>query len=157
MTGFARLAARSLPEAEKFARYLAVGLGANLFALSIYYGATFGAGVEPKRALALATVVAFVPAYAANRAWTFRARGGAAPLLRYAAGYGASFVLQAAVLHLGVDRLGLPHQWVVLFGLAFATLFFFLLQRLWVFSAPAPCGKPGGGAYKPSAHPKNPP
>ncbi|HEX8166308.1 MAG TPA: GtrA family protein [Beijerinckiaceae bacterium] len=144
MTDAGRLA-RSLPEAGKFARYLVVGAAANLFALSIYYGATLGAGVEPKRALTLATVIAFFPAYAANRAWTFRARAGPArSLLRYGAGYVASFALQAAILHLGVDVLGQRHEWVVLVGLAFATAFFFLLQRFWVFSGAEPA-RPAGG------------
>jgi GtrA-like protein len=96
---------RSLPEAGRFGRYLIVGAAANLFGLAIYYLATLAIGVEPKRALTLASAIAFVPAYAANRAWTFRSNAGTArSLLRYGAGYAASFLLQVAILHLGVDR-----------------------------------------------------
>ena len=132
---------RSLPEAGRFGRYLIVGAAANLFGLAIYYLATLAIGVEPKRALTLASTIAFVPAYAANRAWTFRSNAGTArSLLRYRAGYAASFLLQVAILHLGVDRLGQRHEWVVLFGLGVTTVFFFLLQRLWVFPA-APAGR----------------
>ena len=81
------------------------------------------------------------PAYAANRAWTFRSDVGTArSLLRYGAGYAASFVLQVSILHLGVDLLGQRHEWVVLFGLGVTTVFFFLLQRLWVFPA-VPAGR----------------
>ena len=132
---------RSLPEAGRFGRYLIVGAAANLFGLAIYYLATLAIGVEPKRALTLASAIAFVPAYAANRAWTFRSNAGTArSLLRYRAGYAASFLLQVAILHLGVDRLGQRHEWVVLFGLGVATVFFFLLQRFGVFPA-APAGR----------------
>src|SRR5215211_4990743 len=56
------------------------------------------------------------------------------------AGYAASFGLQVSILHLGVDLLGQRHEWVVLFGLGVTTVFFFLLQRLWVFPA-APAGR----------------
>ena len=93
LTGARTFVGRSLPEARRFARYLIVGAAANLFGLAIYYLATLAIGVEPKRALTLASAIAFVPAYAANRAWTFRSNAGTArSLLRYGAGYAASFV-----------------------------------------------------------------
>ena len=125
-------------EFAKLARYLAVGVATNCFALGVYYGLTFGFGVQPKSALTLAALAAFGPAYAANSSWTFRAATRhAVSLWRYAAGYLASFVFQAAFLWLGVDALGLPHQYVVLAGLVLAAVCFFVLQRIWVF-------QPGG-------------
>jgi putative flippase GtrA len=129
-------------ELARLARYLTVGVATNCFALGVYYGLTFGLAIEPKAALTLSALVGFGPAYAANRSWTFRATTRhASSLWRYAAGYLASFVFQAAFLWLGVDRLGLPHQYVVLVGLGLATVFFFLLQRIWVFRAqPVPPG-----------------
>jgi putative flippase GtrA len=128
-------------ELARIARYLAVGVATNCLALGVYYGLTFGASIEPKAALTLAALAGFGPAYAANRSWTFRATSRhAASLWRYAAGYLASFVFQAAFLWLGVDALGLPHQYVVLVGLGLATVFFFLLQRIWIFRSPASAG-----------------
>lgn len=125
-------------ELARIARYLAVGVATNCFTLAVYYGLTFGLGIEPKTALTLSALAGFAPAYAANRSWTFRARTPhAASLWRYAAGYLANFVFQAAFLWLGVDALGLPHQYVVLVGLGLATVFFFLLQRIWIFPSPA--------------------
>jgi putative flippase GtrA len=133
---------RSVPhgqELARLARYLAVGVATNCFGLALYYGLTFGAGLEPKVALTLATLAAFGPAYAASRSWTFQATTAhAVSLSRYAAGYVASFLFQAAFLWLGVDALGLPHQYVVVVGLGLAAVCFFLLQRIWVF-------RPGGG------------
>lgn len=125
-------------ELARLARYVMVGIATNCFALGVYYALTFGLAIEPKAALTLAALAAFGPAYAANRSWTFRARTRhAVSLWRYAAGYLASFVFQAAFLWLGVDALGLPHQYVVLVGLGLATVFFFLLQRIWIFHSPA--------------------
>jgi putative flippase GtrA len=121
-------------ELGTLARYLAVGVATNCLALGVYYALTFGLTIEPKAALTLATVAAFAPAYAANRSWTFRATTHhVVSLWRYGAGYLASFVFQAAILWLGVDGLGLPHEYVVLVGLGLTTMFFFLLQRIWVF------------------------
>jgi putative flippase GtrA len=121
-------------ELARLARYVAVGVATNCFALGLYYVLTFGFRMEPKAALTLAALAAFGPAYAANRAWTFRVRTRhASSLWRYAAGYLGSFVCQAAFLALGVDGLGLRHEYVVVVGLALATVLFFLLQRIWVF------------------------
>jgi putative flippase GtrA len=128
-------------ELARVARYVMVGIATNCFALGVYYALTFGLAIEPKAALTLSATAAFGPAYAANRSWTFRARTRhAVSLWRYAAGYLASFVFQAAFLWLGVDALGLPHQYVVLVGLGLATVFFFLLQRIWIFRSPASAG-----------------
>ena len=128
-------------ELARLARYVMVGIATNCFALGVYYALTFGLAIEPKAALTLAALAAFGPAYAANRSWTFRATSRhAVSLWRYAAGYLASFVFQAAFLWLGVDALSLPHQYVVLVGLGLATVFFFLLQRIWIFRSPAPAG-----------------
>ena len=128
-------------ELARLARYVMVGIATNCFALGVYYALTFGLAIEPKAALTLSSMAAFGPAYAASRSWTFRTRTRhAVSLWRYAAGYLASFVFQAAFLWLGVDALGLPHQYVVLVGLGLATVFFFLLQRIWVFQSPASAG-----------------
>lgn len=128
----------------KLARYLVVGVVTNCLALTAYYALTFGLAFEPTVALTLATVAAFGPAYAANRSWTFKSdTPHASSLWRYAAGYLASFLFQASFLTLGVDGLGLPHQYVVLVGLALATVFFFVLQRAWVFGREhVPAGRP---------------
>lgn len=139
--------------AGQLGRYSVVGVGANLLCLAVYYGLTLLLGLGPKLALTIASAVGFIVAFAANRGWTFEAAGPAgASFLRYAAGYLGSFALQYLILHVGVDRLGFAHELVVLFGLACASLAFLLVQKLWVFAAPAP--RPdqlrGGVSSKPS-------
>jgi putative flippase GtrA len=121
-------------ELRILARYVAVGAATSCIGLAAYYALTFGFGFGPELALATGTAVAFGPAYALNRSWTFgsttRHRSG---VWRYAAGYLAAYAFQGAFLWLGVDALGLPHQYVVLVGFGLAALLFFVLQRLWVF------------------------
>src|SRR3954447_8100919 len=118
----------------QLARYLIAGAAANLLVLALYYTSTLWGGLEPKLALTLASSFGFVFSYLANRGWAFRYTGGhIASAARFGMGYLCSFSIQLAILHLGVDWFGLPHQGVVLFGLISATAFFFLLQRFWVF------------------------
>ena len=118
----------------QFARYLLVGVAANLAVLGIYWCLSLGIGVPPKLSLTIASAIGFLIAYGANRTWSFGYRGErAASLVRYALGYLASFCLQWIIMDVGSDVLGYPHQWVVVFGLVVATPFFYALQRLWVF------------------------
>ena len=125
---------RTQRNAWQLVRYLAVGASTNVFVVVIYYGASLGAGLHHKLSLTLASGVGFLVSYLVNRAWVFRsAERGMAPLVRYGAGYLCSFGIQWGILHVGVDVLGYPHQWVVLFGLGCATLIFYTVQRLWVF------------------------
>ena len=128
----ARLA--HLEELAKVIRYVTVGVTTNCFSLGLYYVLTLGFSIGPKTALTVSAVAAFGPAYALNRAWTFRATTPhGSSLWRYATGYLASFTFQAGFLALGVDGFGLPHEYVVVVGLAVATVLFLLLQRAWVF------------------------
>jgi len=121
---------------DRFVRYLIVGAAANLTVLGIYWLASLGLGLSPKLSLTIASAFGFLIAYCANRMWSFEYHGNrAASLARYALGYFLSYSLQLAILNVGTDVLGYPHQWVVVFGLVIATMFFFILQRLWVFPA----------------------
>jgi putative flippase GtrA len=118
----------------RFVRYLIVGAAANLTVLGIYWLASLGLGLSPKLSLTIASAFGFLIAYCANRMWSFEYRGAhAAPLARYALGYFLSYCLQLAILNVGTDVLGYPHQWVVVFGLAIAACFFFALQKFWIF------------------------
>lgn len=137
MTGRMLRRALASPLGRQLSRYSVVGIAANLLCLAVYYGLTLLLGLGPKLALTIASAIGFIVAFAANRHWTFKAAGPAgASLPRYAAGYLGSFALQYLILHVGVDRLGLAHELVVLFGLACASIAFFLVQKIWVF-APA--------------------
>jgi putative flippase GtrA len=120
---------------SRFMRYLVVGGAANILALAIYYTASLGAKLSPKTSLTTASGLCFLVSYLGNYLWSFRFKGARTrSLVRYALGYFASFVLQWLILHFAVGFLGYPHQWVVLYGIACGTLFFYALQRLWVFA-----------------------
>ncbi|KFG69885.1 GtrA family protein [Microvirga sp. BSC39] len=117
------------------ARYLCVGIGGNFFVLSIYYYATLVEEFYPTSALTVASGMGFVVSYALQRIWSFRYSGSVvSPFAKYSLGYLGSFAVQWIILRIGVDALGLPHYWMVLFGLGVATVGFFMLQRYWVFA-----------------------
>ena len=122
---------------SRFVRYLVVGGATNILALAIYYAASLGVKLSPETALTIASGLCFLVSYAGNYLWSFRFKGAhARSLVRYALGYFASFLLQWFILHIAVDFLGYPHQWVILYGVACGTLFFYALQRLWIFADP---------------------
>jgi putative flippase GtrA len=134
------------PSAWQLLRYLVVGAGTNLLALTIYYGLSLGAGVASELSLTVASGLAFLVSYVANRVWSFRFAGNSASsLVRYTIGYLGSFGVQMLILVIGVEFFGLPHQWVVLFGLGCATAAFYLLQRFWVFADGRAFGDAGSG------------
>lgn len=119
---------------RQVARYLAVGGGANVVVVGLYYILTLGIGVEHRTALTLASFVGLGLSYVGQRRWAFEYCGSAPKSLgRYAVGYLASYAFQLAVLHVGVNLLGYQHEIVVLFGLASATILFYGLQRFWIF------------------------
>lgn len=119
----------------RYLKYIIVGLLANGILLIIYYILTFIANFEPKSALFFASAIGLALSYVANREWTFQAPStNGSPALRYLVGYSASFALQWLILHVGTDKFGLAHQWVVIAGLGIASICFFQLQRHWVFA-----------------------
>jgi putative flippase GtrA len=117
-------------------RYLCVGAGSNAVVLGMYYLATLWGGLRPTVALTLASAIGFAISYVLQRTWAFRFRGSKiSSILRYSLGYFLSFAAQWLILYIGAEKLHLPHQWVVVFGLGFATVGFFVLQRYWIFGA----------------------
>jgi putative flippase GtrA len=123
-------------EVARLCRYLIVGASSNFFTLAIYYALTFGTSLRPELAFALASAAALVLSYLANRTWTFESEAKAERSLpRYLLGYGGAFALQWTILYVGVHYFGFAHWWVVLVGLVTAAILFYVLQRLWVFSA----------------------
>jgi putative flippase GtrA len=121
---------------KQIVKYVCVGAGGNAAVLGMYYIATFGLGMWPGHAFAMASSIGFLLSYTLQRLWAFQYAGkGLGAFLRYSVGYVASFVTQWLILLVGVEYLRFPHQWVVLFGLFIAAVGFFLLQRYWVFAS----------------------
>ena len=117
-------------------RYLIVGLASNAV---IYVGYLFltQLGMGPKLAMSLLYGVGVLQTFVFNKKWSFRFEGAAAPaLVRYATVYALGYFIQFLSLALLVDRMGLPHQWVMGVLILIVAMFLFLAQKLWVFRHP---------------------
>jgi putative flippase GtrA len=117
-----------------FRKYIVAGLVCNALSLGLYYFFTFALNIDPRCALFMACAVMFPIAYWINRRWTFNSSPAWLPsFLQYGAGYGASLLMQLAILHVSTLVIGLPHYFAAPGGLAIATGFFFLVQKHIVF------------------------
>lgn len=87
-----------------------------------------------KTAMTLVYIAGVALGFLLNKAWSFEHRGGmGGPLVRYVATYLLGYLINVALLIGLVDTLHLPHevvQGLIIFGLP---LFFFLMQKFWVF------------------------
>ena len=118
---------------RQFTRYVLVGLTTNT-ALYVAYLLLTRSLLPPKAAMTVLYVAGVALGFLGNRYWSFRhsspARGS---FMRYLAAYAIGYVVNLAGLHVGVDRLQLPHELVQgLMVFVVATLMF-VLQRHFVF------------------------
>lgn len=124
----------------RFLRYALVGVATNLAGYAVYLLVTF-IGLGPKLTMTILYVVGASVGFFGNRQWAFRHEGdirrsGFGYLLCHAGGYAINF----ALLHLGVDRLGYPHQLVQAIAVFVVAVYLFLALNLIVFRAEKPSG-----------------
>jgi putative flippase GtrA len=118
-------------------RFGFVGVTSN-FILYLLYLALTGIGVGHKSAMTLLFAVGVIQTFAFNKRWTFGYQGFVqAAFLKYVIIYALAYLLNLTALLVLVDNLGYPHQ--VVQGVMILTLavMLFLLQKFWVFRAPA--------------------
>jgi putative flippase GtrA len=118
-------------------RFSIVGLSSNLTLYALYLVLT-RIGMGHKSAMTLLFALGVLQTFAFNGRWTFDYQGGnQSTLLKYTLSYTLAYSLNLISLLVLVDNLGYPHQAVqavMIFSLA---LILFLLQKFWVFRAPA--------------------
>jgi putative flippase GtrA len=144
-------------EAAKFGTVGAIGTLITLGGADLLH---LGVGIDGFTSLAVATLVATVFSYLANRYWTFRHRESAASTPRETTIF---FVLNAIGLliqecFIWAARYGLGHNsglWynaALIVGIGFGTLFRFWSYRKWVWVAPqqaaAQPAAPRGGKHR---------
>lgn len=117
----------------QFFRYVAVGLGTNLFLFVLYLVLTqkgFGHLLAMTMIYFLGVAIGFV----FNRAWTFTHQGNWSPaFLRYVVAYFIGYAFNLCVLYLFVDEMGFAHEPVQGTLILVTAIFLFLLQKYWVF------------------------
>lgn len=126
---------------KQFTRYAIVGLASNALGYLLYLSLTY-LGIGPKLAMSLLYGVGVLQTFVFNKKWSFQFDGSATPaLVRYVLAYAVGYGLQFLALMFLVDRMGLPHQWVMGFLILFIAAFLFIAQKFWVFrqaSSPLP-------------------
>lgn len=130
-------AASAPPAWRQLTRFAVVGVASNAAAYVAYLALTAG-GLSPKPAMSLVYVLAAGAGFFANRRWSFAHGGRVLPAgLRYLAAHAAGYLLNLALLHLGVDRLGWPHQAVQAAAIVVVAGFLFVVFRRFVFATTA--------------------
>ncbi len=109
---------------------LSAGVDFGIYQLLLHFG------LWADVAKAISFICGTVTAYLLNRRWTFGSAGGAAPAIRFAVLYGATFFVNVGVnalfLHvLAGHRWQIPIAWVIAQGTA--TVINFVLLRTVVF------------------------
>lgn len=121
---------------SQFIRYLVVGLASNAV-IYVGYLLLTQLGMGPKLAMSLLYGVGVLQTFVFNKKWSFRFEGSATPaLVRYATVYALGYCIQFLSLALLVDRIELPHQWVMGVLILIVAMFLFFAQKFWVFRQP---------------------
>ena len=116
-------------------RFAAVGIGSNLLLYLLYLILT-SLGVGHKTAMSCLYLLGLVQTFLLNKTWTFAHQGKMhAALGRYLIAYGLGYLLNLGMLHLLVDRFGLPHLLIQGLAIFVVAVTMFLLQRHWVFTS----------------------
>ena len=115
-------------------RFGVVGIAHNLLGYLVYLLITW-LGVDPKLAVAILYPLGTAFSYWANRRWTFGHQGQVIhSMSRYLAMHVFGYLLNIAIIYVGVDLLQFPHQLVQLFAMFFLAGLFFLISKFVVFS-----------------------
>jgi putative flippase GtrA len=119
---------------QQITRFVLVGLGTNA-ALYVAYLLLTRSLLPPKAAMTVVYVIGVALGFAGNRYWSFRhstpSRGS---VVRYLMAYAAGYVVNLTGLEIGVNRFGMPHEWVQGCMLLVVAIVMFLLQRYFVFN-----------------------
>lgn len=130
-----------LATVRRLVRYGLVGIATNLAGYALYLVVTH-VGLGPKLTMTLLYVAGATFGYVGNRQWAFRHTGS---VLHSSTGYvlahAGGYLLNFALLHVFVDRLGYPHEIVQGFAILLVAGYLFLVLNLLVFK-----GEKAGGA-----------
>ncbi len=122
----------------QFMRYAIIGVGLNAVLYGTYLMLT-NTVVGTAAAMSLVYCAGVLVGFVLNRDITFRFSGRqTGALLRYVTSYVIGYILNLAALRVLVNRFGVAHQTVEAGAILTLPLLFFVLQKYWVFSGPAP-------------------
>lgn len=119
------------------ARFAVVGLASNGIGFGLYLLLTW-AGLGHKVAMSILFAVGTIQTFVFNKRWSFEYAGhDRRVMLRYFASYCIGYLINLAALLVLVDHFGFSHRIVQGAMILAVAVLMFLLQKFWVFAAPA--------------------
>ncbi|MCC0019205.1 MAG: GtrA family protein [Rhodobiaceae bacterium] len=123
----------SKKEAGAFGRYIVSGVIGNVLVLFAYYSFTFLLDWRPGFSFTIACAIILPITFLLSRNFTFRSEKNIARAFKmFLLGYMASFLFQFGVLTVGLF-LGFQHTLIIPIGQLLTVIFFFTLQRFFIF------------------------
>lgn len=121
------------PLVRQLIRYGTVGLAINAVGYLAYLALTL-LGTAPKIAVTILYAVAVAVGFVANRNLTFGHEGRLdRAAVRYVTVQFSGYLLNLAILEIGVDRRGYPHELVQALAVFIVAAFLFVAMKLFVF------------------------
>jgi putative flippase GtrA len=121
----------------QFVRYATIGVLSNALLYGGYLLLTMR-GIGHKTAMSLVYLGGILITFSFNRHWTFSYEGRTdGALFRYFSTYVTGYVFNFSALWVLTDFGGFPHQAVQAVLILLTAALIFLLQKVWVFPAPA--------------------
>jgi putative flippase GtrA len=119
------------------ARFAVVGLASNGIGFCLYLLLTWG-GLGPKFAMSVLFCIGTLQTFVFNKRWSFEYRGqDRLVMFRYLAAYSIGYLVNLAALVVLVDYCHFAHAPVQGAMILAVAALMFLLQKFWVFAAPA--------------------
>ena len=123
-------------------RYGLIGLGLNGLGYATYLALT-SLGASPFWVVGLLYPVFAYLSFMLNRIWSFDYRGRTiSNLLRYVLAHTLGYLLNLAVLYVGVETLRFPHQYVQLAAVFIVAGFLFIQFKWYVYPRQPADGRP---------------
>jgi hypothetical protein len=118
---------------RQFIRYACVGLTLNSIAFLNYLVVAWALG-SPKTAVAVLYPITAAIGYRAHGAVSFKASAdNLSGLMRYVFAHFSGYASSLFIMHLGVDRFGVRHQYVQIAATLIVAVQLFIVFRIFVF------------------------
>lgn len=114
-------------------RYLLVGIFGNFIGYLAYLLLTY-LGIAPKIAMTVLYLCTAIVSFFGNSRLTFSYIGNKTrSVIRYLISYALGYLMNLAILTVGVDQLGYSHEAVQAIAIVAVAIFLFLILKFYVF------------------------
>ena len=121
---------------KKFVKFIITGVISNTISFLIFLFAIYVVRIGHKTAATLLFMVGMTVNYLVNKKWTFNTLGSMnKTLAKYLLTYFFGYFINMGILYFFVDYLDYQAGWVQFFAIGFLVIYYFLLNKYFVFRA----------------------